>query len=241
MSVTPAKAGVQERGEAHRRRYWISAFAGMTDVGWDPGSAGRQGQAESVQLGPEFVKSHMRRVLACVLACLVGFQPAVVWAQQGAAASAPVSQHKPRPPGSSQGQPPPDFDALGVSFDRIKRELRLSPPSTVKTPLKLEFYVEVHGTAPPILLFKPGELTTGPVPYGAPTHSDVLELFTPIEFRSPSMPLSTIAIWGIQKLLAWEVNRERERRAEEALQKRNEAERVRQQRLKESLVVSPPK
>jgi len=183
----------------------------------------------------------MRRALACVLVCLVGFQPAVVWAEQGAAASAPVSQHKPPPPGSSQGQPPPDFDALGVSFDRIKRELRLSPPSTVTTPLKLEFYVEVQGTAPPILLFQPGELATGPVPYGAPTHSDVLELFTPIEFRSPSVPLSTIAIMGIQRLLAWESNRAREKRVEDARQKRIEAERVRQQRLKESLVVSPPK
>jgi len=183
----------------------------------------------------------MRRVLACVLACLVGFQPAVVWAQQGADASAPASQHKSPPPAPAQNQPPPSFEALGVSFDRIKRELRLSPPSAAITPLKLEFYVEVQGTAPPILLFQPGELATGPVPYGAPTHSDVLELFTPIEFRSPSMPLSTIAIMGIQKLLAWETNRAREKRAEEARQKRNEAERVRQQRLKESLVVSPPK
>ena len=182
----------------------------------------------------------MRRVLACVLACLVGLQPAIVWAQQGAAGSAPVSQPKP-PPAPTQNQPPPSFDALGVSFERIKRDLRLTPASTAKTVLKLEFYVEVQGTAPPILLFKPGELATGPVPYGAPTHSDVLELFTPIEFRSPSMPLSTIAIMGIQKLLAWETNRAREKRAEEARQKRNEAERVRQQRLKESLVVSPPK
>jgi len=103
------------------------------------------------------------------------------------------------------------------------------------------FYVEVQGTAPPILLFQPGELATGPVPYGAPTHSDVLELFTPIEFRSPSMPLSTIAIMGIQKLLAWESNRAREKRAEDARQKRIEAERLRQQKLRESIVVSPPK
>jgi hypothetical protein len=182
----------------------------------------------------------MRRVLACVLACLVGLQPAIVWAQQGAAASAPGSQAQPPPSPSKQAQPPP-FDALGVSFDRIKRELRQLPPSTANTPLKLEFYVEVQGTAPPILLFKPGELTTGPVPYGAPTHSDVLELFTPIEFRSPSMPLSTIAIMGIQKLLAWESNRAREKRAEDARQKRIAAERLRQQKLKESIVVSPPK
>jgi hypothetical protein len=182
----------------------------------------------------------MRRVLACVLACLVGLQPAIVSAQQGAAASAPGSQTQPPPSPSKQDQPPP-FDALGVSFDRIKRELRLKPASTAKSPLKLEFYVEVQGTAPPILLFQPGELATGPVPYGAPTHSDVLELFTPIEFRSPSMPLSTIAIMGIQKLLAWESNRAREKRAEDARQKRIEAERLRQQKLKESIVVSPPK
>ena len=182
----------------------------------------------------------MRRVLACVLACLVGFQPAVLWAQGGGAAGAQVAPASQPPQGAAQALPPP-FDALGVSFDRIKRELRQLPPSTASTPLKLEFYVEVQGTAPPILLFKPGELTTGPVPYGAPTHSDVLELFTPIEFRSPSMPLSTIAIMGIQKLLAWESNRAREQKAEEARQKRIEAERLRQQKLKESLVVSPPK
>ena len=182
----------------------------------------------------------MRRVLACVLACLVGLQPAIVWAQQGAAGSASGAQPKP-PPAPTQNQPPPSFDDLGVSFERIKRGLRLTPASTAKTPLRLEFYVEVQGTAPPILLFQPGELATGPVPYGAPTHSDVLELFTPIEFRSPTMPLSTIAIMGIQKLLAWESNRAREQRAEDARQKRIEAERLRQQRLKESLVVSPPK
>ena len=219
-------------------------FPGQSEVEGRPrvfGGEVRTISRYSVQLGIEFVRTYMQRVLACVLACLVGLQPAIVWAQQGAAASAPVSQVQPPPSPSKQAQPAPDFDALGMSFDRIKRELRLSPPSTVKTPLKLEFYVEVQGIAPQILIFKPGELTTGPVPYGAPTHSDVLELFTPIEFRSPSMPLSTIAIWGIQKLLAWEVNRAREKRAEEALQKRNEAERVRQQRLKESLVVSPPK
>lgn len=182
----------------------------------------------------------MRRVLAGLLATLIGFQPAVLWAQQSGAAGAQAAPSRRSTPPATQVQPPP-FEALGVSLDRIKRELRQLPPSTAKTPLKLEYYVEVVGDAPPILLFKPGELSTGPTPYGAPTHSDVLELFTPIEFRSPSMPISTIAIMGIQKLLAWEADRARARRAEEARQKRIEAERLRQQRLKESLVVSPPK
>jgi hypothetical protein len=182
----------------------------------------------------------MQRVLAWVLACLVGFQPAMLWAQAGGAPGAQGAPAAQRPAATAQA-PPPSIDALGVSFERIKRGLRLAPASTAKTPLKLEFYVEVQGIAPPILIFQPGELATGPVPYGAPTHSDILDLFTPIEFKSPTVPISSIAIMGIQKLLAWESNRARERRAEEARQKRIEAERLRQQKLKESLVVSPPK
>ena len=50
-----------------------------------------------------------------------------------------------------------------MSFARIKRELRTLPPSTAQTPLKLEYYVEVQGLAPPIPIFMPGELTTGPL------------------------------------------------------------------------------
>lgn len=183
----------------------------------------------------------MRRVLARVLACLVGLQPVTVSAQQGAAAGVAHSEAQPPSAPQKKTQQSPDIDALGVSFDRIRREMRQLPPSTVKSPLKLEYYVEVRGTAPPILLFKPGELTTGPVPYGAPTHSDVLALFTPIEFSAPAMPISTLAIMGIQKLIAWEVNRARQQRAEEARRKAIEAELLRQQRLKESVVVSPPK
>jgi hypothetical protein len=183
----------------------------------------------------------MRRALAGLLATLIGFQPAVLWAQQSGTAGVQVPSASQPPPAPAQNQPPPSFDALGVSFERIKRGLRLTPASTAKTPLRLEFYVEVQGMAPPILLFQPGELATGPVPYGAPTHSDVLELFTPIEFRSPTVPISSIAIMGLAKLIQWETNRARERRAEEARQKRIDAERLRQQRLKESIVVSPPK
>lgn len=183
----------------------------------------------------------MRRVLACVLACVLGLQPVAVSAQQAAAGAARSEAQPPRATPKKAEPPPPDIDALGVSFDRIRREMRQLPPSTVKSLLKLEYYVEVRGVAPPILLFKPGELTTGPVPYGAPTHSDILALFTPIEFRAPAAPISSLAIIGIQKLIAWEAHRVRQQRAEEARQKAIEAERRRQQRLKESLVVSPPK
>lgn len=161
----------------------------------------------------------MRRVLACVVACLVGLQPAAVCAQQA----------------------PPSIDSLGMSFARIKRELRTLPPSTAQTPLKLEYYVEVQGIAPPIPIFRPGELTTGPVPFGAPTHADMMDHVTPIYFKSPTIPISGIVIMGLAKLIEWEAARAREDRREKDRMAAIEVERERQRRLKESILISPPK
>jgi hypothetical protein len=183
----------------------------------------------------------MRRVLVCVLASLVGLQPAAVWAQQGAA---PV----PGPAGAQAAPAPgvqtvtvPSVESLGMSFDRIKRELRILPPSTAKTPLKVEYYVEVQGLMPALPIFRPGELTTGPVPYGAPTHWDMMDHVTPEAFKSPTIPVSAIAIMGIQMLLKWEVARAREERLAKKRQAEIDEERERQRRVKESIVVAPPK
>jgi hypothetical protein len=181
----------------------------------------------------------MRRLLACVLAGLVGLQPAAVWAQRSAAQGPAASQAGPADPQTARAGSAADL--FGVSFERIKRELRILPPSTAKTPLKLEYYVEVQGLAPRIPIFKPGELATGPAPYGAPTHSDVLRLFTPEEFRSPRVPVSAIVIMGLAKLVQWEAQRAREERIEKQRQADIEAERERQKRLKNSVVLSPPK
>lgn len=166
----------------------------------------------------------MRPLLASLLACLVGFQPAAVRAQQGDAAP-----------------PPPSVEALGMSFERIKRGLRVLPPSTAKTPLKLEYYVEVQGLMPPLPLFKPGELTTGPVPFGAPTHRDMMDHVTPEAFKSGTVPVSSLAIMGIVKLLQWEAQRAREERLAKKRQAEIDEERERQRRLKDSLVAKPPK
>jgi len=184
----------------------------------------------------------MRRVLACVLACLVALQPTAAWARQGVAAAG--NRPDSRPPAASQsdvGQLTPSVESLGMSFDRIKRELRILPPSTAKSAIKLEYYVEVQGLMPPLPLFRPGELTTGPVPYGAPTHWDMMDHVTPQAFKSPTIPISGIAIMGIQMLLQWEINRAREERLAKRRQAEIDEERERQRRLKESLVASPPK
>lgn len=128
-----------------------------------------------------------------------------------------------------------------MSFERIRRGLRILPPSTAKTPLKLEYYVEVQGLAPPIPIFRPGELATGPVPYGAPTHWDMMNHVTPEAFKAGTVPVSSLAIMGLAKLIQWEAQRAREERREKERQAAIEAERERQKRLKESILLSPPK
>ena len=184
----------------------------------------------------------MRRVLACVLACLVALQPAAAWARQGVAAAG--NRPDSRPPTASQSdaaQLSPSVESMGMSFDRIKRELRILPPSTAKSAIKLEYYVEVQGLMPPLPLFRPGELTTGPVPYGAPTHWDMMDHVTPLAFKTGTVPISSLAIMGIAKLIQWEAQRAREERLAKKRQAEIDEERERQRRLKESLVVGPPK
>jgi hypothetical protein len=177
----------------------------------------------------------MRRLVAGVLACLVGLQPAVARAQERAVPASAASPEQPPAP------PPPSVEALGMSFERIKRGLRVLPPSTAKTPLKLEYYVEVQGLMPPLPLFRPGELTTGPVPFGAPTHRDMMDHVTPEAFKSGTVPISGLAIMGIVKLLQWEAQRAREERLAKKRQAEIDEERERQRRLKDSLVAKPPK
>ncbi|MCX6550208.1 MAG: hypothetical protein NTY02_04220 [Acidobacteria bacterium] len=169
-------------------------------------------------------------MLAALLATLIGSQPAVLGARQGEAV----------PPQTST-QPASNVDAMGVDLNRIKRELAWKPARAGASPLKLEYFVEVIAEAPPILLFQPGELSTGPAPMGAPTHRDMIDHVTPLAFKSPSVPISTIAIIGIQKLIEREARMARERRLEEVRQKKIDEERERQRRINESIVVTPPK
>ena len=180
-------------------------------------------------------------MLACLLGCLVGLQPAPARAHQGSAPATFATQTQPPPVQADSGRAVPSIDSLGLSFARIKRELRILPPSTAKTPLKLEYYVEVQGLMPPLPIFRPGELTTGPVPYGAPTHWDMMAHVTPEAFKSGTVPVSGLAIMGIAKLIQWEAQRAREERLAEQRKAEMEAERERQKRLKESLLLSPPK
>ncbi|MEI6669355.1 MAG: hypothetical protein WCP29_14480 [Acidobacteriota bacterium] len=188
----------------------------------------------------------MRRTLAIQLVLLIGLQPAWLSARQADPQAAQTPRSEGRPRSASPTQPPvgadSDIAALGMSFDRIKRILADQAPSTGKTPLKLNYYVEVVALAPIIQLFSREDLApTGPMPWGAPTHADIVRQLTPVAFRSPGVPIGALAIVGIMKLAQWEAARARRQKAEEDRRQRDDEERARQKALQESgLIVKHP-
>ena len=135
----------------------------------------------------------MHRALTLLLAVILA-APASVRAQ-GTTASAPADS-KP------EATPQVDASKLGVSLSRIKRELAQAE-AAASVPedgrLKFSFTVEVVGSAPKINILE-GFSVTGAIPYGAPTHQEVLDVLTPQEFRSPVIPFSAIAFWAAKAI-----------------------------------------
>ncbi len=82
-------------------------------------------------------------------------------------------------------------EELPVSLARIRRKLAQAPPSHASL-LRFDVYVEVVGKAPPFHIFEGFDLHAGPVPYGAPTHSDMIRHVTPEEFRTPGVSLAPV-------------------------------------------------
>ena len=83
----------------------------------------------------------------------------------------------------------PAFDAeeLPVSMDRIRRQLERLPPNTDgETLLELSYYVEVYGLAPQIDIIRDFDVRNGPVPYSAPTHTEMITVMTPRLYRVPT-------------------------------------------------------
>jgi hypothetical protein len=120
-------------------------------------------------------------------------------------------------PPAALAQDPQAVDAskMGVSLSRIKREL-VQAQAEDKDPndLKLTFSVQVIGTAPKIDLLE-GFAVEGPVPYGPPTHREVLDVLTPKEYRGQAFPILGLAVLATQKFLQYNKKRQCEAEIEE--------------------------
>jgi len=101
-----------------------------------------------------------------------------------------------------QAEPQIDATKLGVSLSKIQRGLFIASERDKQHPdgMRLEFNVLVYGTAPKIEVLKGIDLFNGAVPGTAPTHGQMLEFWTPPIYRTPGMPISTLAFWAAQHL-----------------------------------------
>jgi hypothetical protein len=93
-----------------------------------------------------------------------------------------------------------DVSKLPINVARVQRALRASETQEVREGLNLKYVVTVYGQAPRIQLFtKADNLALGRAPYGGPTHSDILEVITPKEFRAPAADFGAAIRWLTEK------------------------------------------
>lgn len=89
-----------------------------------------------------------------------------------------------------------DVSRLPVSLERIQRELQQTTVREERKGLNLLYIIEVYGQAPALVVFtKEDNLTTGPVPYGAPTHREMVDHVTPREYRAPAADFGALVRW----------------------------------------------
>jgi hypothetical protein len=115
--------------------------------------------------------------------------PAALSAQEQSAAS------------SAQEQPAVDINRLPIDVGRIHRELRQSAERNENEGLRLQYFVDVYGQAPPLVIFGPEDnLVDGPVPYGAPTHREMVNQNTPIDYRPIPWDLNSVFRWLSERM-----------------------------------------
>ncbi len=126
----------------------------------------------------------------------------------GAAAAAQesgVATSQEAPPAVVVDQVKIDASKLGVSMSRIRRGLRISEAreeASSDSPLKLNYQVQVYGAAPRIDIIQDFDIgKRAPLQYGAPTHQDFINQWTPQAYRSPRMPISSLAGWALFQMV----------------------------------------
>ncbi len=134
-------------------------------------------------------------------ATLVFLMGALVDAAPAAAQSAPVKQEAVGTAGTTQ--PALDASKLGVDIARVRRGLVRVTVREERDGLKLRYAVDVFAQAPPLDLFPSSRIDpnyfTGPVPYGAPTHREFLNLNTPIQHRNTPADFGALFRWLADK------------------------------------------
>lgn len=131
---------------------------------------------------------HMRQA-ACAAVLVLALSAGVSAQQPGAAVRV-----------ASQGV---DVSKLPIDMARIRRQLVRVNVREERDGLSLRYQIDVFAQAPPIDLFPSSRLDpnfwTGPAPYGAPTHRQFLNLWTPQEHRGQAADFGALVRWLADK------------------------------------------
>ena len=110
-------------------------------------------------------------------------------------------QETPAAPATPPAEARVDVNRLPLDLERLERQLRQTEERQSWDGFRLRYTVEVFGAAPRIQFFDPKEvLPSGPIPYGAPTHKEMVDMMTPKEFRAPAMDFSALMRWLQEKM-----------------------------------------
>lgn len=120
-----------------------------------------------------------------------------------------VAQQRPAEPEPAAETSRP-AEQVPISVERVRRELARPIPPRAGA-LRLDYYIEVYGKAS-ALAFLEGVDFTGPAPYGAPTHREILNMITPKEFRAPAADIGALIAWINQKVKERQKAREQQAR-----------------------------
>jgi hypothetical protein len=89
-----------------------------------------------------------------------------------------------------------DVKRLPIDLAKVTRELRQSTATELHNGLHIRYTVDVYGQAPRIEIFtKQDNLGSGPVPYGAPSHQEMINHVTPQEYRAPYADFGSLIRW----------------------------------------------
>jgi hypothetical protein len=89
-----------------------------------------------------------------------------------------------------------DVDQLPVDVSKIQKELQRQADVEERDGLNLRYSLHVYGVAPRLQFFSEEDnLATGPVPWGAPTHQEIINHITPQEYRAPFADFSALFRW----------------------------------------------
>ena len=106
--------------------------------------------------------------------------------------------------GSAAAQQPVNVNRLPIDLKRVQRDLRQSDANQAENHgLKITYRVDVYGQAPRIELYsKQDQLSSAAVPYGAPTHQDMMYNQTQA-FDGRGMSYRAPAVMDFTSFLRW--------------------------------------